>query len=170
MKKTIIALSFGALLLTGCAASQGQNQYKYNEVGQSTIVEFATIIDVREVGITGRNTGGGAMVGGLAGAGAGSYAGGGSGQAWTTIGGAILGGIAGAAIEQEAADKKGIEYTLVTEGGKPMTIVQNQNAGDKTLSKGERVIVQTTGTYQRVLPAGHLPEAIKRPKGIKIID
>lgn len=86
------------------------------------------------------------------------------------IGGVVVGAIAGHAAEQALANSVGMEYTLVTEKGKPMTVAQNHNKGDKVLQKGERVIVQTSGSYQRVLPADHLPEQIKRPKGITIVD
>ncbi|WP_201750321.1 hypothetical protein [Tautonia marina] len=159
-----------AISLAGCAKQQGQNQYRYNEVGQSVLVDFGTIVDVREIDITGRNTGAGATAGALAGGGAGAYVGDGSGQIWAAAGGALAGAIIGAAAEQAAADSKGIEYTVVTEQGKAMTVAQNLNSEDKVLEKGQRVMVQTTGSYQRVLPADHLPEEIKRPKGIKVVD
>ena len=51
-----------------------------------------------------------------------------------------------------------------------MTVAQNQNKGDRVLQKGERVIIQTSGSYQRVLPAEHLPTEIKKPKGIKMAE
>ncbi len=31
-------------------------------------------------------------------------------------------------------------------------------------------MIQTSGSYQRVLPAEHLPTEIKRPQGIKLVD
>ena len=170
MVKKFVTFLTAVLLLAACAKQPGQHQYGHGEVGKSTLVEFATIVNVREVGITGKNSGGGALVGAGVGAGAGSYAGGGSGSAWATAGGALAGAIIGAAAEQEAADRKGTEYTLVTDKGKPMTVVQNVNPEDQILRKGDRVMVQTSGSYQRVLPADNLPEKIKRPKGIKVVD
>ena len=158
------------LFLAGCATKSGQSQYQSSEVGISTIVEFATVIDAREIGITGKNSGGGALAGAALGGTAASNAGNGSGQVAATIGGVVVGAIAGAAAEQALANSIGMEYTLVTEDGRAMTVAQNHNKGDKVLQKGERVIVQTSGSYQRVLPAEHLPEQIKRPKGIKIVD
>jgi hypothetical protein len=104
------------------------------------------------------------------GAGAGSYVGNGSGQIWAAGAGLLAGAIAGAAAEQAAANSTGVEYVVTTEQGKTMTIVQNMNPGDVLLPTGSRVMVQTSGSYQRVLPADALPESIKRPKGIKVTD
>lgn len=156
--------------LAACATPSGQSQYQHNEVGVSTIVQFATVIDVRPIDITGQNSGGGALAGGALGATAGSSAGSGSGQVAAMIGGAVVGAIAGHAAEQGLANSKGYEYTLVTENGTPMTVAQNHNKNDRVLQKNERVIVQTSGSYQRVLPAEHLPTEIKKPKGIKITE
>jgi len=170
MKKTLIALSCTALLLSACAPKNSLNQYSYNDVGISTIVDFGTVITARQVGITGRNSGTGALVGAGVGAGAGSYVGSGSGNIWATLGGAVIGAAAGAAAEQAAANSTGIEYTVTTEHGDTMTIVQNQVSGEPVIASGSRVMVQTRGTYQRVIPADNLPTQIKRPKGIKVID
>lgn len=169
MKKAMSALSV-VLLLCGCAKQDGLSQYNYNDVGQSTLVEFGTIVNAREVGITGQNSGAGALVGAGVGAGAGSYAGGGSGTAWAMVGGALAGAAIGAIAEQSAADSKGMEYTVTKENGQTITVVQNMNKEDRILQSGERVMVQISGSYQRVLPANNLPEQIKRPKGIKVVD
>lgn len=168
--KTTITLCASLMLLAGCAKPQGMSQYKYDEVGRSTIVDFATVISSRNVGITGKNTGTGALVGAAAGAGAGAYVGDGTGQIWATGAGLLAGAVAGAAAEQAMADSTGVEYVVTTEHGKTMTIVQNMNQGDMLLPTGSRVMVQTSGSYQRVLPADAMPESIKRPKGIKVTD
>lgn len=158
------------IMVSACATPSGQNQYQSNEVGVSTIVQFATVLDVREIGITGKNSGGGALAGGALGATAASSAGSGSGQLAAIIGGAVVGAVAGHAAEQGLANSKGYEYTLITENGVPMTVAQNHNKSDRVLQKGERVIIQTSGSYQRVLPAEHLPEQVQRPKGISVVD
>ncbi len=170
MKNAVIFALIAIVGLSGCAKQDGQNQYSYKDVGQSTLVEFGTIVNVREVGITGQNSGAGALVGAGVGAGAGSYVGNGSGTAWAVAGGALAGAVIGAAAEQAAADKKGVEYTVTKENGQTVTIVQNMNKEDRVLATGERVMVQTSGSYQRVLSATTLPEQIKRPKGIKVVD
>jgi outer membrane lipoprotein SlyB len=156
--------------LAACAKPQGMSQYKYDEVGRSVVVDFGTVITAREVGITGKNTGAGALTGAAVGAGAGSYVGSGSGSAWAVGGGLLAGAIVGAAAEQAIADSVGIEYVVTTEKGTTMTVVQNMNKEDTVIPAGSRVMVQTSGSYQRVLPADNLPTEIKRPKGIKVVD
>lgn len=158
------------IFLAGCVHNQGQNTYNYNEVGQSSIVEYATVVKVKSVEINGRNTGGGGLVGGLAGAGAGSYVGNGSGSVWAAGAGALLGIAVGSAAEQAAANQKGYEYTIVTEHKSTKTVVQYQNEKDIVFKPGDHVMLQTTGEFQRLLTADDLPEEIKRPKGIKIVD
>lgn len=159
-----------AMVLTGCAAHQSQNVYDSSEVGKSSAVSFGTIISSRQVDITGQNTGAGALVGGAAGAGAGSYIGSGSGSIWAAAAMGLAGAAAGAVAEQAAADRKGIEYIVVLESGVTMTIVQDVGKDDQILQKGDRVIVQNTGGYQRVLPAQNLPTEVARPQGIKVVD
>ena len=117
-----------------------------------------------------RNSGAGALVGAAAGAGAGSYIGSGDGTVWAVAGGALLGAAAGAAAEQAAANSIGVEYVITTEKGRTMTLTQNMNKGDVMVQAGQRVMVQTSGSYQRVLPADALPTEIKRPQGIKVVD
>ncbi len=170
MKKLIVIALCAPFALAACAKDPSQNRYNYNEVGQSVIAEFATVASVREVDITGRNTGAGALAGAAAGAGGGSYVGNGSGSAWGAAGGALAGAAIGYAVEQSVADHKGYEYIVVTEEKKTKTIVQNQAPQDRVFKAGDRVLVQTKGTYQRVLPTDSLPDTVKKPKGFNIVD
>ncbi|NIJ43488.1 outer membrane lipoprotein SlyB [Parvibaculum indicum] len=170
-----IVMAFG---VAGCAKRPSQNVYNYDEVGKSSAVSFGTVVSRREIDITGKNTGTGALIGGAAGAGAGSYIGSGAGSyigsgdgtAWAVAGGALAGAVIGAIAEQSAADRKGVEYVVVLESGVTLTIAQDVGEKDVLLNPGDRVIVQNSGGYQRVLPAANLPTQIERPKGIKIID
>lgn len=157
-------------IITGCAQRPSQNVYNYDEVGQASAVSFGSVVSSRIVDITGQNTGAGGLVGAGVGAGAGSYVGSGSGEPWAVLGGALAGAIIGAAAEQAAADRVGIEYTVVLESGVALTIVQDMAKGEAALPQGGRVMVQNTGGYQRVLPAANLPTAIARPEGIRVID
>ena len=157
-------------VLAACAKGPSQDQYLADEVGVSRVVHFATVIQARTVGITGKSSGLGAMGGAAAGAGGAAYIGQGSGSAWAMAGGAIAGAVAGAAIEQNAADRPGIEYILTKENGKTITVVQEQAKGEHIFAAGERVMIQTSGSYQRVLPANQLPTSIARPKNIQVID
>ena len=162
-----IVMAFG---VAGCAQRPSQNVYNYDEVGKSSAVSFGTVVSRREIDITGKNTGAGALIGGAAGAGAASYIGSGDGTAWAVAGGALAGAVIGALAEQSAADRKGVEYVVVLESGVTLTIAQDVGEKDVLLNPGDRVIVQNSGGYQRVLPAANLPTQIERPKGIKIVD
>jgi outer membrane lipoprotein SlyB len=48
--------------------------------------------------------------------------------------------------------------------------VQNYMQGDPSIRPHQRVMIQTSGQYQRVLPADDMPESIKRPKKIRVTD
>lgn len=167
--KNILALALTAILITACAGAS-QNTYSAAEVGKAKPVTFATVLGSRAVAIKGENTGLGLIGGGATGAGVGSEFGTGTGNAWATAAGAVAGAAAGYLAEQEINDRTGIEYTLTLETGETLTIVQEQVEGEAIFQPGTRVMVQDYGKYQRVLSAEHLPDTIKRPKGVKVVD
>ena len=170
MKNKAIAVTLLATL-SACATPNGQAQYSAAQVGRAVQSEFGTVVAVRNVGVTGQNSGIGGAVGAGVGAGAGSYIGDGSGGLWAVAAGALIGLAAGAIAEQAVADSVGVEYVITMQSGVTLTIVQNQNKGDQVLGAGSRVIVQTSGAgYQRVLPAAALPVEIARPAGITVKD
>ena len=154
----------------GACATQGQNRYSYQDVGRATVVEFGTVLASRPVDIRGQNTGAGGLVGATAGGLAMSNVGRGSGNVAAIVGGALVGAAAGALAEQAMADRVGIEYVVTLANGKTITIVQEQGQGEQVFGPGQRVMVQSSGTYQRVLSADHLPTAVNRPKDIKVVD
>jgi outer membrane lipoprotein SlyB len=162
------------LLLTLASLSAcnhpGQNRYGYQDVGQATVVKFGTVVSERAVSITGENTGLGATIGAAGGAIGGSAIGRGSGSLGAMLAGAVIAGVAGAATEQAISDRSGIEYVITLEKGDTITLVQNYVERDPSIKIGQRVMVQTSGMYQRVLPAENLPEKIKRPKKIQVED
>lgn len=158
------------LAIAGCVKGAGQNTYLAEEVGVSRVVQFATVIQSRYVDITGKNSGVGAMGGAALGAGSGGYIGQGSGSAWAMAGGAIIGAAAGAMAEQRQIDRRGVEYILTQENGRTVTLVQEVAEGERVFKSGERVMIQTSGSYQRVIPADTMPTSIPRPKGLKVID
>jgi len=169
MKKFALVL-FAPLFLLSACETPSQNVYDYREAGQSVIVQFGTVVDVRPIKIKGPNSGAGAVAGGVAGAAVGSQVGQGDGAAVAAIGGLVVGAVAGAMAEQALQDKTGLDFTVVLENGKTITSSQYFKKDEPLIKTGDRVMVQTSGSYQRVLPANHLPEQIKRPKGIKIVD
>lgn len=156
------------LVLNGCAATPGQNQYTAFEAGQVIETEFGTVVDITPIHIQNTNTGVGAGAGALAGAGAGSAFGSGNGQIAAALIGAIAGAVAGSAIEQNVQNKDGLSYTVTLKKGKTVTVAQYFKEGDPVIKVGERVMVQTSGAYMRVLPAKHLPTKIKKPQDISV--
>lgn len=155
--------------LAGCQRP-GQNVYSYSEVGKASMVNFGTVVAVREVDVQGQNTGAGAAIGAAGGGIAGNALSGGNFKAGGTIAGVIVGGVIGALAEQAAANRTAAEYTITLETGATITVVQDHNDGEAPISPGDRVMVQVSGGTQRVLPANALPTEINRPKGIKVID
>ncbi len=159
-----ITLIASTLVVSGCA-TQGQNRYDHTEVGHTSAVEFGTIVAVRQVDITGQNTGVGAVVGGTVG---GGILGGARGGPVSVVGGILVGAVAGAIAEQAIANRLGLEYVILLRNGKPITIVQNQEPNDRVFQPGERVMVQASRSYQRVLPADNIPAQMDRPVGITV--
>lgn len=166
---TFFALLLAALTVIGCQRP-GQNVYNYNEVGKASMVNFGTVVAVREVDVQGQNTGAGAAIGAAGGGIAGNALSGGKATAGGTLAGVVIGGVIGALAEQAAANRTAVEYTVTLETGATVTIVQDHNEGEQAIVPGDRVMVQVSGGTQRVLPANQLPTEIKRPKGIKVID
>lgn len=166
---TILALFLTLTTLTACV-TDGQNTYSEADVGRETQVEFGRIVRAREVKVQGQNTGTGSVVGATGLGLAGSQIGNGSGSVAGAIGGVVLGAIIGGMAEQQMQKRKGIEYTITKRSGKTVTIVQNIQKDDAPLRKGDRVMIQTTGSYMRVLPADDLPEKVKKPKDIKVYE
>ena len=168
---SLLILAAAMPVLSGCQAKNSQNQYDYSEVGKSSVAEFATVVAVREVAVTAKNTGTGALAGGVAGGVAGNAVGNnGYGQVVGLVGGAVVGAVAGSIAEQAISDYKALEYTVIKEDGTTVTTVQNTKPDEPVFKAGDRVLVQTSGSYQRVLPAAAMPTQMARPKGIKLID
>jgi outer membrane lipoprotein SlyB len=170
MKKLFILTAISCTLLLSACETASQDVYDFREAGRSVIVDFGTIIDVRPIKIKGQNTGVGSVAGAAAGAGIGTQVGSGDGRGAAIIAGAVAGIVGGAIAEQAIQDQEGRDFTIVLENGETITVSQYFKKGEPILKKGERVMVQSSGSYQRVLPAEHLPEKVKRPKGIKVVD
>lgn len=169
MKYLLIPAMCASLFLSACETAS-QDVYDYREAGRSVIVEFGTVVDVRPIKIKGPNSGAGAVAGAVAGGAIGSNVGAGDGQGAAMIVGAVVGLAAGGLAEQALQDKVGRDFTIVLQNGKTITVSQYFKKEEPVIKNGQRVMVQTSGSYQRVLPAEHLPETIKRPKGIKVVD
>ena len=169
MKKVLMLIALISLC-AACAPRNSLNQYSEGDVGISTWVEFGTVVHVRKVRIKGEQSGTGGTIGGISGAAIGSSIGSGKGNVGAMLGGAALGVAAGMVAEGLVKDRDGYEYTVTKENGATITLAQNLNEGEQVLTVGQRVMVQSSGSYQRAIPAEALPTSIKRPKGIKVVD
>ena len=140
-------LSLG--LATGCATSSDSTRvYSKDQMRQAGIVEFGTIVSVKQVRMEGNQneliTMGGTALGGLAG----SNIGKGTGAIAGAIVGAIAGGMATQAAQQSLNTKPALELTVkLDSNGKMLSIVQE---ADVPFNNGERVRVITSGGTTRV--------------------
>ena len=161
------SLIFGIILflLPSCNFST-QSRYNYSEVGKIQVVNYGTVVSVRDIDIVSNTSGTGGLIGGVGGGVGGLHIGSGGGQIVAGVAGAVGGALVGSALEQAIRKRGGVEYTVVLRNGKTLTVAQNISEKDVLLKKGDRVIVQINGEYQRVLPANSLPTEIEQPKGI----
>jgi outer membrane lipoprotein SlyB len=140
-----------ALALSACAPSTGGGTVARGATGVAQHVVYGTVVGVREVQIEGTRSGIGAGAGAIAGGAAGSQIGQGSAANIAgAVGGAVIGGILGAAIEEGATRGRGFEYTIETDDGRIIAVIQGD---DMFFAPGERVQV-IYGQRTRVMPAG----------------
>jgi outer membrane lipoprotein SlyB len=139
------------LLVSGCSNDYSGNTYDGRAVGEVSRTDIGTIISMRRVSIKpdSGDLGAGALLGGTAGALAGSMFGRGGGKLLGAGVGAIAGGVAGNAIQNRSQD--GFEYTIKLENGTIITISQGTTPA---LSVGQNVLVINSNKGRsRVVPA-----------------
>lgn len=147
MTRAPYALLLSAVLLVGCASNISPNSYSAGSVGQVNRTVAGTVISVRAVSVD-SDGGGGALVGGTAGAVAGSSVGGGTrANALGAIGGALVGAAVGSAIQRNNAQQTGMEYVVQTENANLLTVVQGDSPA---FPVGARVLV-LYGSPSRVI-------------------
>ena len=127
-------------LATGCA-SRG-TVYSPNDAGKPWSVQKATVVQVTEVTIEGRDQGTiGTFGGGYVGHAVGSTVGHGAGSSIASAVGAVAGAIVGQKAEKVATQKRAWEILVEMEGGtEQLAIVQ---PADQNFSTGEKVRVYT---------------------------
>ena len=153
--KTIITLTAGCLLLSGCGIGDVNTGYDRSEIGVENTISTGQILNMMQIDIKGTNdTGGlvGAGVGGALGGVGGSALGGGKGSTLFAIGGAALGALAGAAIgsatEQAATSDTAYEFIIrKDETGRNISVVQTNELG---LQPGDRVILVESRNGTRI--------------------
>jgi outer membrane lipoprotein SlyB len=127
-------------VLAGCA-SRG-TMYSRNDAGKPWSVQEATVVQVTEATIEGRDQGQiGTIGGGFIGHSVGHSIGHGAGSSIGGAVGAVAGAIIGQAAEKKATEKRAWEILVELEGGaETLAIVQ---PADENFSTGEKVRVYT---------------------------
>ena len=151
-RKTAFAFAAGTLLaVTGCASSQGANDYSHNEVGRISRVDEGVVVASRAIMIDGTNNGllgaaTGAVIGGIAG----SQVGGGDDEkAIAGVIGAVGGAIAGQQVGKAGGKQRGFEYKIRLD--KNDEIISIAQGGDVALPNGTPIFIEY-GNRARVVP------------------
>ena len=84
--------------------------------------------------------------------------------------GGLLGGAAGRAAGDELQERAGVEYTVLLASGEERQLVQDIQDGETLMQQGEACRLQVSGALNRVLPAAHYPDAVKRPSKTQLSD
>jgi outer membrane lipoprotein SlyB len=147
----VAAAATALLLVSGCVNSS-KNTYEGRDVGRMIDTTEATVVSSRVVNIKDESKG----YGPLAGAAVGGLGAGLAANANHNVGLiAALGALAGAGVgyfaEQWGRSHDGIEYTVRTQDGRVMTLVQNKDSSETPIPAGKAVLVQHAGTYTRII-------------------
>lgn len=129
-------------LLAGCATQNTVTMYSRNDAGKPWSVQEATVVQVTEAMIEGREQGQiGTIGGGFIGHAVGYSVGHGAGSSIAGAVGAVAGAIIGQQAERKATEKRAWEILVELEGGlETLAIVQ---PADQDFSTGEKVRVYT---------------------------
>jgi outer membrane lipoprotein SlyB len=132
-----------ALMSAGCASGLGSGDYERADARRAYEVKMGTVVSIRNVQISGSQSGVGTASGAVVGGVAGSTMGEGKGSIVGAVLGAVVGGVAGSAVEKGVTKKPGLELTVRLDSGHTIAVVQEDT--------GESFRV---GDYVRVLESG----------------
>ena len=152
-----------SFLIAGCA-NKSTTDIPVEDAGQAFKTRYGTNLSHRPVSIRSESTqavGGGAFLGGAAGAVIGQTNG-------ATLGGLLLGGVAGELAHDLIEMDNGIEYIIAFGDGTTMIIDQLQRMWEPVLADGTRVLVQFGAKYNRVISAENLQNTINAPQELQI--
>lgn len=148
MMRQLLFPSLLALLLAGCAQGLGSGDYQRSDVRKVYEVSMGVVEQVRQVQISGTDSGVGMVAGGALGGIAGSTVGQGKGAAVGAVVGAVAGGIAGAAAEEGITRKPGLEITVRLDSGRVIAVTQEDTG--ESFVVGARVRLLQSGGQARV--------------------
>ncbi|HEX7012230.1 MAG TPA: glycine zipper 2TM domain-containing protein [Steroidobacteraceae bacterium] len=136
-----VLLFAAALALAACSSNRGGNVYSPYDAGRPWTVQTATVLQVTEATIEGRESSLGTIGGGLIGYALGESVGGGSGSNIAAAVGAVAGAVAGSKASKLATQQKAWEILVELEqGAETLAIVQ---PADQAFVVGEKVRVYT---------------------------
>lgn len=140
MKHCQIAVLALALALSACMPRHTNSQYEQTDIGRASTVMRGEIIAMREVKLSGTNSGLGATTGAVGGGVGGAVAGGNNLPAAIvgTVGGAVVGGVVGAVAEEQLTKDKAVEFVIRQENDQIIAVPQSN---EENLAVGERVLV-----------------------------
>ena len=136
-------LQFGLLLCMGllasaCTTNINPDTYSVGSTQRAQRSVSGVIVGARPVNVQGTSQTG-TLIGAAAGGVAGSAIGGSSrANILGAIGGAVLGGIAGNMVEKGITNQTGVEYTVRTNNGGTITLVQGTSP---TFAVGQKVLI-----------------------------
>lgn len=150
------------LLLTACSSDKAsQDLYQTSEIGKTKRILPCTVISTRDVMIReGKSGEKGEAIGFIVGALASAEN---NDSPLVRYLGGLLGGAAGRGASDKLSERAGVEYTVLLASGEERQLIQDIEDGEKLLSQGEACRLQVSGDLNRVLPAAHYPDAVKRP-------
>ncbi|MBV8503533.1 MAG: hypothetical protein JO006_17675 [Paucibacter sp.] len=128
--------------LAGCVTYNPDVIHADQAQRMSTVVD-ATVLSVRPVVVDGQQSGGGALVGGVAGAVAGSNVGGYREGAVASVVGMVAGAMIGNAVERNATRENAVEIIVQLRNGERRSIVQGIGS-EPPLGVGDPVILVST--------------------------
>lgn len=127
------------LTLAACAPANTANTYSREQMGRAATVMKGKVTAVRDVKVSGTQSGLGAGAGAAGGAVAGSTVGGGArSNILGAIGGAVVGGVAGAVAEGAATAGGAVEFIIHQDNGQDIAVVQTNEDG---LKIGDTVLI-----------------------------
>lgn len=148
-----ITIAVVALSLAACSGPSSTT-YSRQDLGRVMESTDGVVVSSRMVDVEGESSGLGSVTGGITGGAVGSTIGSGSGSVLAGAALAIVGIIAGALVETALTSETGVEYTVQTNDGRVLTVIQVAESDDP-IPDGSPVRVQFGGQYTRVIPVVH---------------
>ncbi len=141
-------LAVATIALVACG-TPSTSRYQATDVGKSIQTARGTVVSSRPIEVAGETNPWGPAAGGALG-GAGAY--GIFGSGWTSVIGGVLGAGVGYVAQEALNTRGGIEYIVQMDDGRMVTVAQNrESSAEIPLPSGARVLVQTSGNYNRVI-------------------